>query len=80
MRGLTNISIGGSFADVLKGKSKEELKKIFGEKVPDNFQELLASSDKIEVKPPEEIENEGSGKGRSAWEESRLGRTPLPLK
>jgi len=36
MRGLTNISIGSAFADVLKGKSKEELKKIFGEKVPDN--------------------------------------------
>jgi hypothetical protein len=45
MRGLTNLSVSGAFADVLKGKSKEELERIFGGEVPKDLQETLKPSE-----------------------------------
>ena len=61
MRGLTNLSVSGAFADVLKGKSKEELERIFGGTVPIDIQETLRDPEEV-VEIPEEDSSEGERK------------------
>ena len=47
-------TIGSELASILQGKSKDDLKKIFGEDLPDNLKETLNSTDEVEDGIPKE--------------------------